>query len=237
MLCSVNQNIRLLQFIGPGQSLKFVGFRVDRNKAVKLVFLRCAEVRFFDGSIPDCYAILFAYHYFKSKGTPKAEEETITTLADDLYIKEPLSIRQEYARYKLQKKGEGIDPPEKQHLSNCYASQPTAAPLHLHRQWQTTATFFSLKPKATPLSTPSTATLATTPTHSEKPQASFQMAKIICFSQSVVTNLTVWKYVGFTVLFLFLEESKLCQYDWIAENDSILFEHLNELSDKKKTKH
>ena len=31
----------------------------------------------------------------------------------------------------------------------------------------------------------------------------------------------------------FSEESKLCQYDWIAENDSILFEHLNELSDKK----
>ena len=31
----------------------------------------------------------------------------------------------------------------------------------------------------------------------------------------------------------FAEESKLCQYDWLAENDSSLFEHLNTFANKK----
>lgn len=30
----------------------------------------------------------------------------------------------------------------------------------------------------------------------------------------------------------FEEESKLCQYEWIAENDSIVLEHLNSLINK-----
>ena len=56
---------------------------------------RCAKVHFLDGTIPDCDAIEFAMLYFQSKGTPKTEEETIATLAADLYIKEPRSIRKE----------------------------------------------------------------------------------------------------------------------------------------------
>lgn len=56
---------------------------------------RCAKAHFLDGTIPDCDAIEFAMLYFQSKGTPKTEEETIATLAADLYIKEPRSIRKE----------------------------------------------------------------------------------------------------------------------------------------------
>src|SRR5574344_813328 len=48
-----------------------------------------------DGTIPDRDAIEFAMLYFQSKGTPKTEEETITTLAAALYIKEPRSFRKE----------------------------------------------------------------------------------------------------------------------------------------------
>ena len=56
---------------------------------------RCAKAHFLDGTIPDCDAIEFAMLYFQSKGTPKTEEETIATLAADLYIKEPRSIHKE----------------------------------------------------------------------------------------------------------------------------------------------
>ena len=56
---------------------------------------RCAKAHFLDGTIPDCDAIEFAMLYFQSKGTPKTEEETIATLAADLYIKETRSIRKE----------------------------------------------------------------------------------------------------------------------------------------------
>lgn len=94
--------------------------------------------------------------------------------------------KKEYARYTSASAKARTSTHRKSPQSSFSASRPTAASHHSHRQWRKTATFSSLRPKETLLSTPSTPISETTPTHSAKPSPT--KASATCGEETMKKN-------------------------------------------------